>query len=114
MKRFDDYLQAKADVLEYFGYVTDWVEIPLEDHREYYWYLEGTGPGEVVYAEDPRQLPNGELGWDGEYYCAIIYTQRFLPKWVYRAEDYTLICMDTQVDGNKFLGVFDNAKEVEK
>lgn len=112
MKRFDEYLKAKADVLAHFGYVTDWVEIPLEDHREYYWYLNGDGyGGEVCYANKPEELPEGCNGDDGEYFAAAIYTQRFLKQWVYRADDYTLICMDTQVDGNKFLGVFDNTKE---
>lgn len=46
------------------------------------------------------------------YECQI-YTQRFLPKWVYRADELTMICVDTQTDGNKFLMIFDNAKEVE-
>ena len=48
----------------------------------------------------------------GEYYSASIYTQRFLRKWVYRGKDFTLVCMDTHTDGNKFLGVFDNSKEI--
>jgi hypothetical protein len=45
-------------------------------------------------------------------YAAEIYTQRFLPKWVYRGAEYTMVCVDTRTDGNKFLMVFDNKKEI--
>ncbi len=84
----------------------DWVVIPLNDAREYYWYLTGEGPGEVYFAKTEEDLQNEDV-----YYMNEIYRQRFLPKWVYRAEDYTMICVDTHTDGNKFLQVFDNALE---
>ena len=55
--------------------------------------------------------PNGSIRKeDGNFYTEEIYKQRFLPKWVYLGKDFTMICCDTQVDGNKFLRVFDNAK----
>lgn len=44
-------------------------------------------------------------------YSGIIFTQRFLPRWVYRAVGFTMISVDTQCDGNKYLMVFDNSKE---
>lgn len=47
-----------------------------------------------------------------QMYSNEIYTQRFLPKWVYRGKDYTMICVDTHTDGNKFLQIFDNSKEI--
>ncbi len=33
---------------------------------------------------------------------------------VYRGQDYTMISVDTHVDGNKFLQIFDNKKEVKE
>ncbi len=118
MKVFDEYLEKKAKVLEHFGYVTDWVEIPLEDYREMFWFIndEKAAYGdEVTYANKAEELPGGseDAEANGEYYSATIYTQRFLRKWIYVADDYTLICMDTQTDGNKFLGIFDNTKRQE-
>ena len=87
----------------------------MEDQTEYHWRLDLDDPssdksgGEVAYAMDPDDIGD----WDaGEFYCAVIYTQRFLPKFVYRGADYTMISADTQCDGNKFLMIFDNAKEV--
>lgn len=106
---FDEYFKLQQEIHEHFGYQEDWVVIPLVDHREYYWRLNGGGQGSfVTYFEEPL---TDEIIEDGEYYEAEIYTQRFLPKWVYHAKDYTLICMDTHTDGNKYLGIFDNGKE---
>lgn len=107
MKALDDYLALQAEIFSYFGYVEDYRAIPLEDSREVYWRLEGDGPGTVHYADSAKELAEEE----GNYYTDEIYTQRFLPRWVYRGEDYTLVCCDPGVDGNKFLRVFDNARE---
>lgn len=103
MKLFDDYLDLQKQIFDYFGYVEDWKAIPLDDCRTYYWQLAGEGPGSVLFGETVDSI---------DTYEHIIYTQRFLPKWVYRGKDYTMICVDTQTDGNKFLSIFDNSKEV--
>ena len=104
-----DLRQAEASttaVHQYFGYDEDWVTIPLRDMTDSYWHL--TGPtGTVYYADSEDELETGV----GNYYSAVVYTQRFLPKWVYETDDYTMICADTQCDGNKFLMIFDNAKK---
>ena len=104
MKLLKDYFDAKKQVHDYFGYVEDWVSIPLDDATDYYWRLDGEGPGEVRFAEEPEAVD--------DMYANSIYTQRFLPKWVYRGEEYTMICVDTHTDGNKFLQIFDNSKEL--
>ena len=70
--------------------------------------IEGNLPRvQAFFAETPEQLDDA----DGNYYEDEIYTQRFLPKWVYRGEDYTMVCVDTHTDGNQFLRIFDNLKE---
>ena len=73
-----------------------------------YWYLVGEGPGKLYYAYNEKDL----LSKDQNYYCDDIYTQRFLPKWVYRGEEYTMVCCNPHEDGNKFLRILDNSKEV--
>lgn len=107
MKQLDDYFALQQQIYSYFGYVEDWVVIPIDDARQYFWRLEGEGPGTVCFADSEKELAEGS----GNYYEYEVYTQRFLPKWVYRTADYTLVCVNTNVDGNKFLQVFDNAKE---
>lgn len=82
--------------------------IPLDDSRQYYWRVDGEGPGTVHYADTEKELRDET----GNYYVDQIYTQRFLDKWVYREDLYTMICCDPNTDGNKFLRVFDNSKQV--
>jgi hypothetical protein len=113
MQILKDYHTLEKQIHEYFGYVEDWVTIPLDDATEMYWRIvnrEAYG-GFVQYAESVNQLPT-EDNDNGDYYENEIYTQRFLPKWVYRGADYTMICVDTRTDGNRYLRIFDNSKEV--
>ena len=103
MQLLDDYFKLQKQIYDYFGYKEDWVVIPLDDCTEMYWCLDNDiSPNEVRFAKtDEDDL------WDekkGEYYCNSIYTQRFLDKYVYRTDDYTMVCADT-------LQVFDNTKE---
>lgn len=110
MKQLDEFNKRRKEIFDYFGYAEDWVAIPIEDRREMYWNLKEkeSGKGHVVFYEEP--LTN-ELIIDGAHYSNEIYTQRFLSKWVYRGEEYTMICVDTRTDGNKFLAIYDNNKE---
>ena len=110
MRLLKDYQELENQIHAYFGYVEGWKVIPLDDSTEYYWKLreyEG-GSGRVCYGEQFDDV-NEETG---SHYDDEIYTQRFLPKYVYRGQDYTMISCDTHVDGNKFLRIFDNKLEV--
>lgn len=109
----NNYFALQQQIFDYFGYVEDWKVIPLDDSTECYWKLTTYEDcsGYVRFSEDAVNLSE-ENEEQGEYYENEIYTQRFLPKWVYRGEEYTLICVDTHTDGNKFLQIFDNKKEV--
>ncbi len=107
MKMLSEYFTLQRLIYEHFGYAEDWRGIPLDDAREYSWRLVGEGPGEVRFADTEQELADET----GNYYVNEIYTQRHLPKWVYRTADYTMVCVDTCTDGNQFLQVFDNTKE---
>lgn len=106
MELLDKYFKLQKEIYDYFGYVEDWVVIPLDDSTEYFWFINET-TGQIGFALDENDLKNQ----DGNYYENTIYTQRFLKKWVYRGKDFTMVCADTHCDGNKFLQVFDNKKE---
>jgi len=112
MKLLDDYLKLKEEIFDYFGYKEDWKVIPIDDAREYYWYLTGEGHGdEVKFAKDKDNVFEGT---EDDGYSNEIYTQRFHRKWVHRGKDYTMICVDTHTDGNQFLQIFDNTKEIKE
>jgi hypothetical protein len=112
MKLLNEYFDTQKKIFDYFGYKEDWVTIPLKDLTDYYWTLcqDSDGHGCVKSGGTKEDL----LKQDGDYYEDEIYTQRFLPKWVYRGEEYTMICIDTHCDGNKYLSVFDNSKEIKE
>ncbi len=111
MKLLEEYFALQEKIHSHFGYKEDWVAIPLDDQTSRYWMLmqRPDGGGKVVYSDVP--ITEAVMLAGDEIYSAQIYTQRFLPKWVYRAEDYTMVCADTRCDGNKFLMIFDNQKE---
>ena len=108
MKLLTQYMKQQENIYSYFGYKEDWVAIPLNDSTEMIWgIIGGEGHGGSV-----RFAPTDEIfDSEGDYYENEIYTQRFLPKWVYRGAEYTMICVDTHTDGNKFLQIFANDKE---
>jgi len=108
MKLLKEYFTLQNKIYKYFGYVEDWVKIPLNDLTEYLWII-NEHEGFIRYAETEEKLYS-----DGDYYEDEIYTQRFLPKWVYYGKEFTMVCADTHTDGNKFLHVFDNSKKREE
>jgi hypothetical protein len=105
------YFDLQQQIFDHFHYTEDWVVIPLDDATNKYWFYvqNDSGRGIVCWSDDPWTIESAEAG--DEVYSGHIYTQRFLPKYVYRTEEYTMISVDTQVDGNKFLMVFSNDRE---
>lgn len=81
MKELEQYFKLQKQIYDYFGYIEDWVVIPLDDSTGFFWQLTGE-----VYGDDVRFAKSKELLTNGsdEIYSDSIYTQRFLPKWVYR------------------------------
>ena len=110
-EKIDQVFDLTQQIHDYFGYVEDWVLIPLDDNREMFWtyYPNGRGGGSVDYALTKEALLDKDAG---DYYSFDVYTQRFLPKWVYRGDALTMICGDPHVDGNHFLYIFNNLNEV--
>lgn len=111
MKLLSTYFDLQEQIFAYFGYREDWVKIPLDDRTDANWILlqEPDGSGHVIYHESEL---TPEFLDSGEFYHDTIYTQRFLPKWVYVGVEYTMVVVDTHTDGNKFLGIYDNTKRV--
>lgn len=117
-QKFTQFWVTRKWLHKYFGYQEDWVTIPMSDERDKWWFIRGakddTGAGgEVVmeYQPEPFDIKDVE---DGNCVSWNIYTQRFLPKWVFRGKDFTMISCATGVDGNKYLGIFSNDHEVPK
>jgi hypothetical protein len=109
MKILDDYLKIQKEIFEYFGYEEGWRVLPIDDQRGQHWFLTGEGPGCYVHSPEPfteESIKEGENVYSGE-----VYTQRHLPKWVYRGPEYTMVVADTETDDNKLLMIFENRLE---
>lgn len=105
MKVLDEYFKLQQEIYNYFGFVEDWTVFPLDDRREYDWDI--INDEEILYGKKDDIINN-----TGNYYSDEIYKQRFYDKWVYRGEEYTMIMVDTHTDGNRFLAIYDNLKEI--
>lgn len=95
-----EYFKLRDQIHSYFGYLEDWRVIPIDDATEFYWKLleDSVTFSDTLDFSDPYVNP--------------IFKYKHLTQWVYRGKDYTMIVVDTQTDGNKFLQIFDNAKEI--
>lgn len=107
MKILNDYFKIQEEIFNYFGYVENYRILPIENSIEFFWKIIGgeAHGGEVRFSEDETFEDDNKL------YSNTIYTQRFLPKWVYRGKDYTMIVVDTHTEGNQYLQIFSNDKE---
>ncbi len=106
MQLLDDYFKLQEYRYKYFGFVEDWVVLPLDDSRERYWMI--TKDDTIIHSLSKEDVLNDT----GNYCEDYIYKQRFYKKWVYRGDDFTMIMIDTRTYGNRFLSIFDNAKEI--
>ena len=105
MKQLDEYLKLQKEIYDYFGYIEDWVVIPLDDAREYYWRIYDNT---VCFGDSIYELESET----GNYYENEFYYHNNSSKNIYEGEKYTMICVDTRTDGNKFLQVFDSNKRM--
>jgi len=106
MDLVENYFKLREEVFESFGYQENWRAFPMEDRRMFLWYLDESGT-EVSYAAKKEDF-NERVG---NYYSDEVYKYRHLKERVYRNEKYTMILVDTHMDGNILLHIFDNEKE---
>ena len=117
MNIVEEFNKARQAIFDHCGYREDWVIIPLFDTTNMYWSVDKEEDEWIRFSENKEALKywleNNVSGIYGdEVYEDEIFTQRFLTKWVYRGEKYTLVCVDTHTDGNKLLRIMKNEYEV--
>lgn len=101
----DAYQEAHEAVYEYFGYTEGYVALPFDDARDYYWML--VHDSTVYFAETKEEVNDDNATYSNE-----VLTSRHIENPIVRKKDLTMIAVDTNTDGNKFLQIFDNAKEL--
>jgi hypothetical protein len=111
MELLDTYNQIVKDIYAYFGYTEGWEAYPIDDARHYYWRI---GRNTVEFWSSREAFEHGDE--EHEFSNLIIgrWNGTTTPtKLVFEAKDYTMIGVDTQVDGNCFLRIFDNSKRLD-
>ena len=97
--------QIYDEVFTYFGYKGNWRELLIADKTDVFWYISENAE-EVRYSYQPL-IPEDRHNTD---YSA--YIMQNLCYNICRGNDYTMIAIDTECDGNCFLAIFDNTKEL--
>jgi hypothetical protein len=118
MKELDEYFKLQQTIYDNFGYKEAWRIYPLDDQREAWWSIESN----VVHWSDKKE--NHQQLIDQEYECAdipgddaysglMIGWQHDTPK-IYESKDkkLSMIIVDTRVDFNVFLMIFDNERKL--
>jgi hypothetical protein len=115
----DAYKAAEHAIWDHVGYKEDWRRLPLEDSREYFWAVDAQEEEWCKFSPKKEALEYWLGDHEDEYgdygdclYSDEIYTNRHLPKWVYRGAEFTLVCVDTHTDGNQFIRIFRNDMEL--
>jgi hypothetical protein len=103
IKIFDDYFKLEQEIFKYFEYIEDNPHLQITDCREFYWYEDGDS---VYYTRVPQESRE-DIYNDKECYEDEIYRQ------IHIGAECTMIPCDTHSDTGKFLGIFDNEKEVQ-
>ena len=112
MIELTQYFEAEKAVHAHIGYTEQWRVYPLEDSTGMYWHLHN---GKIYFAESIEALQYG-LTEEGlfespsEFDKADYYGEYI--EGTYKGDQYTGFTMDTHTDGNSFLSIFDNSKEV--
>ncbi len=102
MELLKDYFKARQRVYNYFGYNAKWHVSPIEDNIEFWWFLYRET---IIMTTGDNKEQAVEKIKNEKYYKAHCIDK-------YRKDDYTMLEVETQSDGNIFLSVFDNSKEL--
>lgn len=101
MKKLDEYFKLQKEIYEFFGYEEEWKVYPLDDCTEYYWFVTDS---QVWFFDSQEAYVTN----DGMHmYSNELYGKN---RGVYPTRKYTMIRVDTNTDGNKFLMILDNSK----
>ncbi len=105
IERFDN---AKQDLYDHVGFKEDWVIYAIVNRTEMFWKIT-SNQKEVRFAETKKKFISTA---DSGYYFNEILTHRNYNKSIYRGKEFTMILVNTNIDGNKFFAFYSNDKEI--
>ena len=103
MELLDNYLDIQKKIYEHFGYSDDRGLLPISDLRQYFWRLM-LDINHIRFSENTEALI-GEYTVFYDYYDEVDDV-------IYKTEEHTMILINPDYEGEKFLMIFDNKKEI--
>lgn len=113
MEILDKYFTLQKEIYEYFGYEEEWKVFPVDDCREEFWRMEDGN--NIRFCESENAIEAKKILDDeenGNYCEEEIFTYCHLDKHIFIGKDFTMCLVNTHVDGNIFLRIFSNDREV--
>jgi hypothetical protein len=120
MELLNKYFELQKEIYNYFGYKEGFVSAEIDDCRKYFWTLKNDFEEEISFSLMEENQINSlkDMEEDDEWvepeYNFYLCNSNHFPKVVFRGEDYTMIVIDTQVENNILLSIFDNKKELKE
>lgn len=103
------FFSLRKEIQAYFGYEEDWEVLPLSDERDMYWMLVEDKAPFILYSSEPI---TAETIAEGDVVIGVVHDAHKTRRTAYRRDDFVAVPVDTRWDGNKYLMIFDVAKEV--
>lgn len=94
----EQHFSSEQEILERFGHERNWHVAPLDDARDSWWLI--IDGSLCWWNEEPEDIEDAE--YDGE----------IVNNYIHRVEGYCLVHIDTSCDGNEFLMILDEEKEL--
>lgn len=105
-EKLEKYLELEEEIFKEFGYEQTWHRYPIQVETDSYWLV--TGLYNEVYVYSPKPFSKKSIESGKEISSATI---QGLSTGMWKTETHTMVLLDTHVDGNIWLFVFDNEKE---
>ena len=98
--------RARDALYEHVGFKESYAVCQIDDRTEMFWFID-EAENKVYFADDQTALFSDEKFYEDE-----ISGLSFYDKTIYRGKKYTMIIVNTHVDGNCFFAFYDNDKEI--
>lgn len=115
MKALKNHTISLQNIYDYFGYEEKCHVIPIDDRTHYFWDNE---TDYVVFCENKKSMiwNDKKNKWTCKKKCNDFYTDKYFHegngKNIYFGKKFTMIVVDTRTDGNSFLAIYDNNKQL--
>lgn len=108
MNLMETFEKTRDALYEHVGFKESYAVCQIDDRTEMFWII-NKEENKVRFADEQTTLFSDEKFYEDE-----ISGLSFYNKTIYRGKKYTMIIVNTHVDGNCFFAFYDNKKEIKE